>query len=78
MATKQKPARQPLTKRQRHVLETLCRIIELTGDAPSVRELATAAGIGSGQGALVHLRMLEKKCYIRRTPGAARAIHVLD
>jgi repressor LexA len=67
----------PLTTRQ----EKLLRLIETTqakrGYAPSLQELAHAMGISSLQGVKDHLAALERKGYVRRTPGRRRAIEVL-
>jgi repressor LexA len=67
----------PLTARQ----EKLLRLIETShvtrGYVPSLHELAQAMGIASLQGVKDHLTALERKGYIRRTPGRRRAIEVL-
>lgn len=68
----------PLTARQ----EKLLRLIETShatrGYVPSLHELAQAMGIASLQGVKDHLTALERKGYIRRTPGRRRAIEVLQ
>ena len=68
----------PLTSRQ----EKLLRLIEETqakrGYAPSLQELAHAMGISSLQGVKDHLTALERKGYLRRSPGRRRAIEVLQ
>ena len=68
----------PLTTRQ----EKLLRLIEITqakrGYAPSLQELAHAMGISSLQGVKDHLAALERKGYLRRTPGRRRAIEVVQ
>ena len=62
--------------------EKLLRLIEITqaqrGYAPSLQELAHAMGISSLQGVKDHLTALERKGYLRRTPGRRRAIEVLQ
>lgn len=67
-----------LTARQ----EKLLRLIESAqakrGYAPSLQELAQAMGISSLQGVKDHLAALERKGYLRRTPGRRRAIEVLQ
>lgn len=65
----------PLTDRQRELLELVRSHSRLYG--PTVRELCLAAGINSPNGVACHLRALERKGYVRRTPGKARAIEVL-
>lgn len=66
----------PLTDRQRELLELVRSHSRLYG--PTVRELCLAAGINSPNGVACHLRALERKGYLRRTPGKARAIEVLQ
>jgi repressor LexA len=67
-----------LTPRQ----EKLLRLIEdaqaKRGYAPSLQELARAMGVSSLQGVKDHLAALERKGYLRRTPGRRRAIEVLQ
>lgn len=65
----------PLTDRQRELLELLRSHSRVYG--PTVRELCAAAKINSPNGVACHLRALERKGYVRRTPGKARAIEVL-
>lgn len=65
----------PLTDRQRELLELVRSHSRLYG--PTVRELCIATGINSPNGVACHLRALERKGYLRRTPGKARAIEVL-
>lgn len=65
----------PLTDRQRHFLDLLRAHSRVYG--PTVRELMAASGIASPNGVACHLKALEKKGYVKRTPGKARAIEVL-
>jgi len=68
----------PLTSRQEKLLRLLENMQTAHGYAPSLQELAQAMGISSLQGVKDHLAALERKGYIRRTPGRRRAIEVLQ
>ncbi len=64
-----------LTPRQEEVLGFILETLERRGYPPSIREICEALGISSTRGALLHLKALERKGYISRSPGA-RAIQV--
>ena len=68
----------PLTDRQ----ECLLRIIETSvtkrGYVPTLQEMASAMGITSLQGVKDHLTALERKGYLRRTPGRRRAMEIIQ
>ncbi|MEM0927433.1 MAG: repressor LexA, partial [Planctomycetota bacterium] len=72
MATKQ------LTERQRRVYELIRRLIVNRGYGPTVREIGEAFGIKSPNGVMCHLRALERKGLIRRSPNKSRAIELVD
>jgi repressor LexA len=65
----------PLTARQAEALAFIRANAGLYG--PSVREIAKHMGINNVTGVVGHLKALEKKGYIRRTPNVARGIEVL-
>ena len=65
---------QPLTDRQREVLDFVVANIGLY--SPTVREIAAEFGWKSPNAVTVHLDALEKKGWIRRTHGV-RGIEVL-
>ena len=65
-----------LTKRQRAVYEFIREKIENRGYGPTVREIGDHFAIQSPNGVMCHLRALEKKGAIRRTPDKARAIEL--
>ncbi len=67
----------PLTARQEKLLRLIETIHATRGYVPSLQELAHAMGIASLQGVKDHLAALERKGYVRRTPGRRRAIEVL-
>jgi repressor LexA len=62
-----------LTARQQEVLDFIRRQIELTGFSPSSREIQAHFGFQSQTAAMNHLRALERKGVINRTPGKARS-----
>lgn len=70
--------KQDLTARQREVLATIIRYRDDWGYPPTVRELARILGISSPRGATKHLEVLERKGWIRRTPGISRGIEVME
>lgn len=72
MATKQ------LTERQRRVYELIRDLILNRGYGPTVREIGEAFGIKSPNGVMCHLRALERKGLIRRSPNKSRAIELTE
>ena len=65
----------PMTERQAQVLEFIRQNSGLYG--PTVREIALALSIRSPNGVVCHLKALEKKGLIRRTPHSSRGIEVV-
>lgn len=63
-----------LTTRQRLVLATLERLTDRKGYPPTTREMCCELGIGSTEGVMCHIRVLEKKGYVTRQPREARSI----
>lgn len=72
MSTKQ------LTERQQSVYELIRDLILNRGYGPTVREIGEAFGIKSPNGVMCHLRALERKGLIRRSPNKSRAIELID
>lgn len=66
-----------LTKRQFQVLEFVRETRSGEGYSPTVREIADHFGFASHTSAEKHLVALEKKGFIRRRPGLARAIELI-
>jgi repressor LexA len=62
-----------LTSRQQEVLEFIRQQQSKAGYAPSSREIQAHFGFSSQTAAMNHLRALEKKQVIVRTPGKARS-----
>ncbi|MEO1529220.1 MAG: transcriptional repressor LexA [Planctomycetota bacterium] len=67
-----------LTDRQRRVYELIRELILNRGYGPTVREIGEAFGIKSPNGVMCHLRALERKGLIRRSPNKSRAIELTE
>src|SRR5207248_3169504 len=67
-----------LTERQKEIYDFIEEKIEGRGYGPTVREIGLAFDIKSPNGVMCHLKALEKKGLIRKEPGAARAIQLVD
>ena len=65
-----------LTERQREVYRFLRDLIRRRGYGPTVREIGDAFGIANPNGVMCHLRALERKGMIRRSPNKSRAIEL--
>jgi len=69
---------EPLTSRQREILEYLKFRQKIRGYPPTVREIGEAVGLSSSSTVQNHLNTLERKGYIRRDPTKSRTIEVVD
>ncbi len=69
-------ALQTLTQRQRAVYEMIRDKIINRGYGPTVREIGEHFGINSPNGVMCHLKAIEKKGLIRRSPNKSRAIEL--
>ncbi len=67
-----------LTTRQEEVLDFLRQALEKGGAPPSYRELGERFGIKSTNGVKVLLDALERKGYLQRVAGRARALELTD
>ncbi|WP_146522694.1 transcriptional repressor LexA [Stieleria varia] len=67
-----------LTERQREVYELIRGLILTRGYGPTVREIGEQFGIKSPNGVMCHLRALEKKGLIVRSPNKSRAIELTE
>lgn len=68
---------QPLTKRQRAVLDALVRYRTREGCSPTLRELGDECGIASTAHLHFIVGALARKGYVRRTYQTARSIELL-
>lgn len=69
---------QPLTARQRQILEHLALSIRRSGYVPSVREVGRALGLRSPSTVHQHLNALERKGYIKRYGDRMRVLQITD
>lgn len=69
---------EPLTDRQRAVLEVIRTSVSDRGYPPSQREIGAAVGLSSNSSVTHQLRVLERKGYLRRDPTLPRAITITD
>jgi repressor LexA len=67
-----------LTERQKEIYDFIEERMDTRGYGPTVREIGEAFEIKSPNGVMCHLKALEKKGLIRKEPGAARAIQLVD
>ncbi len=70
--------KEPLTDRQKQVLEFIGRSIERRGYPPTLREIGEHMGIRSTNGVNDHLKALEKKGYLEREDLKSRALRPVD
>ena len=68
-------AKEQLTARQQEVLDFIKANMAVF--SPTVRQIAAAIGAKSPHSATGHLDALERKGFIRRTPGRPRNIEVI-
>ena len=64
-------------KKQKQILDFIRQNIQLTGSAPTLREIANAIGVSSLATVHEHLTALENKKLIKRKFGKNRAINLL-
>lgn len=72
-----KPA-SSLTVRQKEILDYIISEVETKGFPPSVREIGQEFGLSSSSTVQSHLRILEKKGFIKRHASKPRSIEVLN
>lgn len=66
-----------LTDRQQNVYDMIRKLIVKRGYGPTVREIGEHFGIKSPNGVMCHLRALERKGLIKRSPNKSRAIELM-
>jgi repressor LexA len=70
--------KEPLTDRQKAVLEFISESIESRGYPPTLREIGEHMGIRSTNGVNDHLKALEKKGYLEREDLKSRALRPIS
>jgi repressor LexA len=66
----------PLTERQQNVYNLICELMMKRGYGPTVREIGEHFGIKSPNGVMCHLKALERKGLLKRSPNKSRAIEL--
>jgi repressor LexA len=69
--------REKLTQTQEKALNFLREFLREKGFPPTLREIASHFGLKGPKGPQKTLHILERKGYIRKTPGGSRAIEIL-
>lgn len=69
---------EPLTKRQKEVLDYVSQYIEIHGYAPSYREIAEAFSLGSVATVADHVDTLVSKGLLRKSDNSARSLQLVD
>src|SRR4051794_11422176 len=77
-ASNDNAGKEPLTDRQKAVLDFISRCISRRGYPPTLREIGEHMGIRSTNGVNDHLKALEKKGYLEREDLKSRALRPLD
>jgi repressor LexA len=68
---------EPLTKRQKEVLDYITQYIEVQGYAPSYREIAEAFNLGSVATVADHVETLVTKGLLRKNDNSARSLQLV-
>jgi len=76
MKNKPAPVLKQLTYRQRKVYAFVCNRIRYGFGAPTLREIADFMSFKSHHTVVCHLKLIEKKGYIRLIPGKHRGIEI--
>ena len=67
-----------LTKKQKQLLEYIVEFTEVHGVSPSYREIAAGLGLSSVSAIAEHIDNLVALGAIKKVPGAARSLEVVD
>ncbi len=67
-----------LTKKQALIIEFISDFTARQGESPSYREIMTALGLSSVSAVAEHIDNLVAKGALKKTPGAARSLEVID
>ena len=69
---------EPLTEKQKLILDYIKTQVKLNGVVPSIREICKVSGLSSTSSVHLQLENLEKKGYIRRKQAKTRNIEILE
>lgn len=67
-----------ITPRQKEVLDFIVDYLERNGYPPTLREIGRHLGVNGTLGVMKHLDALERKGFIRKSPGNSRGITISD
>ncbi len=67
-----------LTKKQSLIVDFISEYTAREGESPSYREIMSALGLSSVSAVAEHIENLVMKGALRKTPGAARSLEVVD
>lgn len=67
-----------LTKKQTLIIEFISNFTEINGYSPSYREIMDGIGIKSVSAVAEHINNLVNKGVLKKTPGDARSLEVVD
>ncbi len=67
-----------LTKKQALIIEFINEFTSRQGESPSYREIMSALGLSSVSAVAEHIDNLVAKGALKKTPGAARSLEVID
>lgn len=67
-----------LTKKQALIIDFINEFTSRQGESPSYREIMAALGLNSVSAVAEHIDNLVAKGAIKKTPGAARSLEVMD
>lgn len=67
-----------LTKKQALIIDFIKEFTSRQGESPSYREIMTALGLSSVSAVAEHIDNLVAKGALKKTPGAARSLEVVD
>lgn len=67
-----------LTKKQTLIIDFINEYTNREGESPSYREIMSALGLSSVSAVAEHIDNLVMKGALRKTPGAARSLEVVD
>ncbi len=67
-----------LTKKQALIIDFIKEYTARQGESPSYREIMSALGLSSVSAVAEHIDNLINKGALRKTPGAARSLEVVD
>lgn len=67
-----------LTKKQKLILDFITEFSNDNNYSPSYREIMSGLGLTSVSAVAEHIENLVSKGYLKKTPGAARSLEVVD